>query len=114
MTNPPGTATRGTGFAVTDTVVNRGVASALATTTRYYLSIDRLRNAGDVLLTGTRAVPALAPSATSRGTVTVTIPASTVARTYFLLACADNVPRVAESTETNNCLASAGTIIVRP
>jgi subtilase family serine protease/sugar lactone lactonase YvrE len=114
VTNPPATARRGTGFAVTDTVVNRGGAPALASTTRYYLSLDRLRNAGDVLLTGTRAVPALGPSATSRAAVTVTIPPNTLARTYFLLACADDVPRVAETTETNNCLASAGTIIVRP
>ncbi len=115
VTNPPATATRGTRFAVTDTVRNQGGGPAPATTTRYYLSLDRLRNAGDLLLTGTRAVPALAPAATSTGTVMVTIPITTVFRTYFLLACADNgIPAVAESNETNNCVASAGTVVVRP
>jgi hypothetical protein len=115
VTDPPATATRGTTFDVTDRVRNRGAEPALETTTRYYLSFDELRNTGDKRLTGSRAVPALDPGETSRGRVTVTIPANTAPGTYFLIACADNAaPVVAESNERNNCRASAGTIAVGP
>jgi subtilase family serine protease len=115
VTDPPATATPGTSFDVTDRVSNRGTGPALETTTRYYLSLDQLRNTGDRRLTGSRAVPALDPGETSRGRVTVTIPTNTVPGTYFLIACADNAaPVVAESNERNNCRASAGTMIVGP
>ena len=77
VTNPPGSAWRGGRFAVTDTAKNTGTATAGASTTRYYLSLDTLKNGGDKLLTGSRAVPSLAPAARSSGTVTVTIPTTT-------------------------------------
>ena len=38
-----------------------------ASTTRYYLSLDGLKNAGDTLLTGSRAVPGLAAGASQFG-----------------------------------------------
>jgi len=113
-TNPPAPIRApGTTFSVTDTVQNRGPATAGASTTRYYLSLDAAKGAGDTLLTGTRAVPALEPiptltaTGTHSGTVTVTIPAATPLNTYFLLACADDLNAVAESNEGNNCIASA-------
>jgi sugar lactone lactonase YvrE len=115
VTNPPANATPGTTFDVTDRVRNRGAEPALETTTRYYLSVDAIRDSGDKRLAGSRAVPALDPGETSRGTVAVTIPTNTAPGTYFLIACADNVaPVVAESNERNNCRASAGTVIVAP
>jgi hypothetical protein len=48
--------------------------------------------------------------------VTLTIPTSTPLNTYFLLVCADDVARVAESDEGNNCLASptAAVTVTRP
>ena len=46
---------------------------APASTTRYYLSIDPAKGAGDILLTGSRAVGALAPSGASKGAATVTV-----------------------------------------
>ena len=48
--------------------------------------------------------------------MTLTIPTSTPLNTYFLLACADDVARVAESDEANNCLASptAAVTVTRP
>jgi subtilase family serine protease len=72
-----------------------------------------VKNAGDILLTGTRAVPSLAAGATSQGLVTVTIPSTTPLNTYTLLVCADDLAAVAESNEGNNCsVASSGTVTV--
>src|SRR4029453_4960574 len=105
--------TPGTTFQISDTVQNSGTGPSGASTTRYYLSLDGVKNAGDILLTGTRAVPALAAGATSQGLVTVTIPSTTPLNTYTLLVCADDLAAVAESNEGNNCsVASSGTVTV--
>jgi len=101
----------GAAFSVTDTVRNLGLVASGTSTTRYYLSVDAVKNAGDVLLTGSRAVPALAGGATSSGTVAVTIPPATPLNSYFLLACADDPGAVAEADETNNCAASPTAIV---
>ena len=111
-TNPPApTLVPGAAFSVTDTVRNDGMARSGASTTRYYLSLDAVKSAGDVLLTGSRGVPALAAGVTSSGTVTVTIPAATPLDTYFLLACADNANTVDETDEANNCIATPGAVV---
>ncbi len=112
VTNPPATALVGTAFSVTDTVQNTGTATAGASVSRYYLSIDAVKSAGDQLLSGSRSVPSLEPGATSTGTVTVTIPSSTASGTYVLLACADDTGLIGESSETNNCLASSTAVQV--
>jgi len=111
---PPGTKARGTTFSVTDTVRNAGAVASGSSTTRYYLSLDGVKNAGDTLLTGSRGVPGLAAGASSSGTITVTIPATTPSNTYLLLACADDLDTVVETTETNNCKASATGVIITP
>ncbi len=110
----PPAAAPGTTFPVTDTVQNQGAATAGASTTRHYLSLDALKDAGDTLLSHTRSVPGLGASAISTGTVTVTIPSGTTLGNYFLLACADDTDAVAESNEANNCLASSTLQITRP
>jgi subtilase family serine protease len=106
VSNPPATVVRGSSISVTDTVTNQGLVPAGASTTRYYLSTDQVKAAGDRLLTGTRSVAALAPAGTSTGTVTVTVPPNTVVGLYYLLACADDMNSVIETDETNNCAAS--------
>jgi hypothetical protein len=111
VTNPPTTVLDGSSFSVTDTVQNIGSAAAAASTTRYYLSTTTSKS-GARLLTGSRAVPSLAPSATSNGTVTVTVSAGTAGATYFLLACADYTLVVPETNENNNCKASATQVTV--
>src|SRR5262245_48486462 len=112
--NPPATARRGTAFTVSDTVANVGALASTASTTRYYLSLDRLRGTGDVLLAGVRSVPALASGATSAGSlVSVSIPSSTPAASYYLLACADDAGVVPETDEAN-CLASSAQVGVTP
>jgi uncharacterized repeat protein (TIGR01451 family) len=114
VSNPPAGAAVGSSFSVTDTARNRGTVAAAASRTRYYLSVDTRKNAGDTRLTGSRAVPALAAGATSTGTVSVTIPATTPLGTHFLLACADDTRLVAETREGNNCRASTTTVVVSP
>ena len=54
---PPATKARGTSFPVTDAVQNVGAVASGASATRYYLSLDAVKSAGDALLTGSRTVP---------------------------------------------------------
>lgn len=100
---------------MSDTVLNQGTAAAGASTTRYYLSADGVRNGGDKALTGSRAIPALAVGGTSSGTATrLAVPKNTVLGQYFVLACADDKQKVKESNEANNCTASVGRVQVGP
>ena len=111
--NPPAPVRApGTTFSVTDTVQNTSTVRSDASTTRYYLSLDEVKSADDILLTGTHPAHGLDGGASHTATATVTIPATTPPNSYFLLACADDQSRVAESNESNNCLAAAGTVTV--
>ena len=109
---PRASAAPGKAFAITDTVKNQGATTAVQSTTRFYLSLDDAKDAGDTLLTGSRAVATLAAGAQSAGTTTVTIPLTTLSGTYRLLACADDTQVVAEASDANNCRAAAATIVV--
>ena len=113
VSNPPQTVPAGGKFVVTDDAANVGAVSSAASITRYYLSKDTGKNTGDVLLIGTRGVPALGSSGQaisfSSGSVLVTIPSSVAAGIYRVLACADDTNVVKETVETNNCVASVGT-----
>ena len=111
--NPPASAAPGKAFAVTDTVKNPDATAGTQSATPYYLLLDATKDASDGLLTGTRTVPALAPGVQSAGTATVTIWLSaTPPGTHQLLACADDLQVVAETSEVNNCRAAAGTVLV--
>jgi hypothetical protein len=94
MGNASGTAAPGGSFSASDTVRNQGAVPASASTTRFYLSIDQQRDASDVLLGGSRSVPALGVGQSSSGNVTVTIPAGTALGTYYLVSCADDLGAV--------------------
>src|SRR5438477_603787 len=111
VTNPPATVLDGSRLSVTDTVQNIGSAAAAASTTRYYLSTTTSKS-GARLLTGSRAVPSLASSATSSGTVTVTVGAATSPCTSLFRSCADYTLVVPETNESNNCKASATQVTV--
>ena len=50
--NPSVSASQGGAFDVANTTKNLGDAWALSSTTRFYLSLDAVRDAGDVLLAG--------------------------------------------------------------
>jgi hypothetical protein len=122
--NPPAAARFGGVFAATDTTVNDVTATGAAgpSTTRYYLSLDQIRNTGDVRLTGSRGVLSLLPGRSSSGTVNVTVPRTAITSgTYFLLACSDDLKRVAEGSlgvtvnaEGNNCRSSVSRVVVNP
>jgi hypothetical protein len=114
VSDPPAAAAPGDSFSVTNTVANQGNASAGPTTTRYYLSIDTKKTNIDPRLNGTREVPGLAAGDNSTDTITVTIPTSTASATYYVLACGDDLKKVAESNEKNNCRASATQVTVSP
>ena len=96
----------------TDTVVNQELATAGTSTTRYYFSLDAIKSTDDRRLAGGRSVVALAGGASSSGPATLKVPAGMPLGTYYLLACADDLFRVGETSETNNCEASGSTILV--
>jgi subtilase family serine protease len=101
-------------IAVGDTTLNQGLMTAVPSTTRYYLSLDQAKSAGDKLLTGSRGVPALDGGESSSGSVNVTVPLNTPLGTYWLLACADADHAVVELSDGNNCAASAAQIAIVP
>jgi thermitase len=108
----PATAGAGSDVVVSDTTANQGTGPALASTTGFYLSLNTILDASDVLL-ASRTVPPLAAGATSVLATTVHLPPSTAPGTYFVLAKADHDGAVTESSETNN-LRPSGMIRVGP
>jgi subtilase family serine protease len=114
ISDPPATVRAGSRFHVTDTVRNDGPGTASISTTRFFLSVDTLKNRGDRHLRGRRIVPELPAGAESTGTTVVRVPLTTVPGTYFLLACADNKKSVAEVDDKNNCIASTTQVTVEP
>jgi choice-of-anchor B domain-containing protein len=114
VSNPPSGAVRGSKFTITDTVTNKGDGPASASTTRYYLSVDGVKNAADLLLTGTRSVAGLQSNAASTGSRVVAVPTSAPPGTYVVLACADDGSKVGESNNANNCRASGMSVVIHP
>ena len=110
VSNPPGSVLVGGSFSVTETVLNQGDAGGVASSDRYYLSLNTTYESGDKLLTGTRSVAALGAGASSTGTAPVTVPATTALGTYYLIVCADGGGAVQETNELNNCRASGTTV----
>jgi hypothetical protein len=105
------TVTPGASFSVTDTVANVGPAASTSSKTRYYLSLDAVKGAGDTLLAGVHSVPGLPPGVSHSATVKVTLPANVPLDAYFLLACADEMGTVEEGDEADNCVASPGATV---
>ncbi|MBI4479949.1 MAG: S8 family serine peptidase [Acidobacteria bacterium] len=91
----------GAAITVTDTTKNQGAGSANPCITRFYLSTNTTFDASDVAL-GERAVPTLLSGQTNSDSTSVTIPAGTIAGTYYIIAKADPDNTVGETVETNN------------
>ena len=102
----PASAVAGGSFNIPDTTLNQGGGRAAATTTRFYLSANAALDATDVLL-NSRAVPELAPGASNAGSTAVTLPPSTAAGAYYVIAQADAGNTLLETNETNNNKVSA-------
>ena len=105
--DPPGPKRAGEAFRIIDTTRNVGTLDTESqTTTRYYLSLDRVADSGDAIL-GERRVPILVAgtSNTDFGGTALTIPAGTPPGRYALLAVADANNEVPdERNELNNTL----------
>jgi subtilase family serine protease len=100
-------------FSTTYSVVNGGQFPAIATTTRFYLSLDVTKSTNDKLLTGTHALAALSPGQTIMATTgNITVPANTLPGAYHVIACVDALHQVVELYEENNCQASNQTMLV--
>lgn len=97
----PSTGGGGLSLIITDTTTNQGGGSIGASTTKFYLSADGLIDGSDVPL-GARDVGPLDGGASSAGSTTVTIAATTQPGSYYILAKADAAAAVAETVETNN------------
>lgn len=97
---------------VSETTRNQGLVRANSSTTRYYLSLDGTRGAGDRLLSGNHSVPALDPAASHTATPSLAVPSATPPNMYYLLACADDYARVNEVGGDNNCRAAAALVRV--
>jgi subtilase family serine protease len=100
LTGPPWGGASGS-ITVNDTTRNQASAAAPASATRFYLSVNGVIDAPDVLL-GSREVPALAGATSSSGSTALTIPAGTPSGPYYLIAQADGDQVVAETQEANN------------
>jgi subtilase family serine protease len=87
---------------VSDTTTNLGAAAIAESVTQFYLSTDTILNAPDMLLSGARAVPALAAGAASTGSTTLSLPTTISVGVYYLIAKADGDNVVAEAQEANN------------
>jgi subtilase family serine protease len=97
----PSTAAVGGAIVVNETTKNQGGGGAPASTTSFYLSANPTLDPSDVLL-GSRAVTGLGPGASEAASTTLTIPASTLPGTYYVLGKADSEGAIAETLETNN------------
>jgi subtilase family serine protease len=95
------TAAAGATISVTDTTKNAGAGAAPDSATRYYLSTNITFDASDVPLGG-RAAGALAAGVSSTATMSVVIPSTTTAGSYYIIAVADADGVVTETAETNN------------
>jgi subtilase family serine protease len=96
----PTSAAVGTTIVVSETTRNLGSVTG-PSATRYYLSVDGTVGGDDTLLES-RGVPSLGVGETSAVSTSLTIPASIVPGTYYLIAQSDGDGIIAELVETNN------------
>jgi formylglycine-generating enzyme len=98
---------------VASTVKNIGDAAAGRSSTRFYLSKDAVKGAGDVRLTGSLEVPALGRGRATTATTALKVPTTLATGTYFLVAAADDRKQVSESREWNNTRTTPTKVKVR-
>ena len=101
------TPTPGQSLTLSATVRNQGTAEAAATTLRYYQSSDATITTSDTQVGTADAISALASSATSEQSSSVTAPTTT--GTYYYGACVGAV--TGESNTNNNCSAGVSVTV---
>jgi subtilase family serine protease len=92
----------GSPLAISVTTKNQGIGFADPSTTKFYISTNFSVDASDTPLLDVQAVPALDPGASSSVSMTVVIPSSQQAGSFYLIAKADADDVLIESTENNN------------
>lgn len=97
----PSSTVAGATISATDTTRNQGGDTAPVSVTSYYLSANSALDAGDLLLSK-RTVPSLAAGISQAGSISLAIPASTAAGTYYIIAKGDGDDLVLEPLENNN------------
>jgi uncharacterized repeat protein (TIGR03803 family) len=100
----PAVSGAGSPLVIKDVTRNTGSGYAGSSTTQLFLSHDPVVGGTDVLL-GSRTVPALATTKGNSGATAITIPSDTPTGTYYLIAKANALDQVPETSETNNTLA---------
>jgi subtilisin family serine protease len=105
----PSSAVAGGSITATDTTRNQGVDLTPVSITRFYLSSNSQFDAGDLIL-GERSVSALGPGLSEVGSATLTIPQTTPAGSYYIVAKGDGDDAIGEAQETNNTRARSITI----
>ena len=96
---------------VTDTTATVTAGRAGRSVTRFHLSRDRAWSRTDPRL-GSRRVRELRGNSRQRATTTLTVPSTTAAREWYVVACADATRKVRESREGNNCRATSDPVTV--
>ena len=107
----PSAVTVGSAVSITSATKNNGNASAVASTTKYWLSNDITLDSSDIAL-GTQAINSLGAGLSQSTSYNFTYNSSWGTGTKYLLFQADSTNLVSESNESNN-LAYA-TIVVNP
>lgn len=97
-------AAQGGGYTAKDTTHNAGTATAAASATKFYLSVNNTWDAGDTLLIpiNGRNVPSLGAGASSVASTTVTLPAGTPPGKRYIIAFADAANTIDEVVESDN------------
>ena len=97
----PATAAAGGSISVGDTTKNQGGGDAPASSTTFYLSANFLLDSTDTPL-NSRSVSALTVGLSETGSMMLSIPSTTVAGTYYIVAKADGPGVITEANESNN------------
>ena len=97
----PTVAAPGSQIAAAYSIRNQGTSQAGASTLRFFWSANSSLDSTDTALAAT-AIDVLDAGGTVSGQITLTIPAAASTSTYYVIAEADSVKEVQESSETNN------------
>ncbi len=97
----PYSAFENTTISVIDTTKNNGIAHTGTSVTKFYLSANTILDEGDTLL-GSRNVPSLSGSETSKATTPLILPSVEPGLYYYIIAKADANDEVSEYAESNN------------
>lgn len=112
VSDPPAAVGPAGSLPVSAHVKNQGAATARASATAFLLSLDATPSSDDLAL----GPPRIKTRAVRRGR-SVTVQAVVAAPplregTYHLIACADAMETIRESSERDNCRASTGTMTI--